>query len=330
MSQDISKTEGDGECDPSSQDQTQNADMCRKPPPTLATLFQPGNYGIVREILTHMEISTFNNLKKAAKTDKVFFHNLLHTPMKALWTCQEHDYQVFPAASDDDFLSEPTRCSNRHTQACEGFELGIPSGLAHGPLHAVCTLHSEQIAKQLANQWNWNEIWDDGVLSSVPFQRITDPVDQPSHACNCEELNGGFRLCRPCRYDVRSIYLYEVIQAAEKCAESCEWITRREPKPSDHILGHEARFCRICRGIWREEPEAHYMLNSWIRVEAQRDRRIHYSQESAQVFRCLHCKGGMRGWAICGREGRGGYSRFGVGRRLKPNLPWIEYNHPEE
>lgn len=287
----------------------QNTDLVQKPPPTFSTLFRPGNYLINREIMMCLDHHDLSNLRQAAKDiDNDLYSNLEHvtTPQ---WVCQTRDASVI--------------CHGSHIKCCEGFEMGSWYGITHGPNHGIC----EHCAAMYRKDFPIHGVVEDGPsgiseldVLDVPFKRVDKTASRPKHACACSRAYSKRHLCAHCRVELVQDYQMSAFKEVQaEPAEDLEFITTADPPLNAHLIKRNQTQCSACR---EEYDRCDRNLDSYLEQQLIKGAPIHFTEEPPQIFQCLVCAGGMRGYVVVGEEGRGDHTPFGVGRQIQQDLPW--------
>jgi hypothetical protein len=282
--------------------------------PALATLFEPGHYLIQREIMMCLDRCSFRKLKAAAKDINIdFYHNLRHHTTDAHRCCQERP--------DRDAISAIS-CDFREVRACEGFELQLPSGRAHGPMFGVCTdcNASQKGTLSVQEELKFSPYGRTYKMFSVPFRRLDGDVAPPKDPCECAEIHSKLHLCKLCRDGVRKKYLKAAKNVARKDPKCMEYIIPYEPEPSrTHVFDYNSFTCHKCIDAyedWMDHKEERFLPYTTFHA-------THTTGEPMQTLQCLNYNGYVRGVVVIGQDANGGQSHFGVGQGIRNDPPCI-------
>jgi hypothetical protein len=84
-----------------------------------------------------------------------------------------------------------------------------------------------------------------------------------------------------------------------------------------HVIKRNQAFCVKCRRHYKEQMRETGFFSNLVDP-------VHITEEPVQTFQCLYCNGSVRGYTAIAEEGDGGFSLFGIGRRMKRGLPWVD------
>lgn len=304
----MSKAEKSGNPFPGAEERSQKTDLMQKKSPTLATLFRPGNYLISREIMMHLDGADLANLRLATeRVDNDFFGNLKQVT-RPQWVCE--------GTTNPDL-----ECYGYHVKPCQGFNLKLRSGLAHGPTCAICT----HCNGYFNNSWPIDktmdqEQWTITAELILPFRRIAQNAIHPKYPCSCIETVSKLPLCGDCREEHTTAYWDKVRSIALENPQSMEYMTTEEPWSDAHIMKPNRTFCRKCQ-IWHKR--ANYLLRQHGQGPADSGFPLHFTTELEQTLQCVICEGAMRGYVVVGKGGFGLHSEYGAGRKIRQDMPWI-------
>ena len=201
-------------------------------PASLALIFQPGFDVILRGIMPKLSFKDLTRLRKAAAKNANLLRNLsspdlplpqvrcqnmppLPTTRKAFQGTDTHGWaeQAIPR--------QPCR-RELHTEnigadlaVCDGYKLGLPTGLEHGKDFLVCN-HCESLGKsRLRIVWPGTSIRLVGDVRATAELCADCALDRqilrPRAVCQCETHFENLTLCWDCRVEYPNQWLLDVI-----------------------------------------------------------------------------------------------------------------------
>jgi hypothetical protein len=202
--------------------------------PTLATLFQPGYWVINREIMLNMDVASFQNLRRAVQGgNSQFSRNLRHRITLPKWDHCHGNPTTGGHAGRLGFINP-----------CDGFRLGLESGLSHGPLHGICS-RCDRFARRrcLFDEYSYTLKY-----GKVPYRRMKHAHHPPTNSCNCKGEWKELNLCDMCRRQHCTVRRLRARAVALEERAHFEYITARNLRPFPHTIRTTVgeRSCEKC------------------------------------------------------------------------------------
>ena len=199
---------------------------------SLALIFQPGYDIIQRGLMPKLSFKDLKRLRKAAAQNTELLRNLsspyLHqpqvrcqnsSPMPITWKAFQRT--EWHGGTEQALPRQPCR-KELHTEnigvdlaVCDGFRLGLPTGIEHGEDFLVCK-HCESLGKP-------HQAMARSVTSIKPVGDIRATAElcadcaldrqilRPHAVCQCESQFQNFTLCWDCRVEYPRQWLCDVI-----------------------------------------------------------------------------------------------------------------------
>lgn len=288
----------------------------KRGPASLALLFQPGYDVIHRSIMPKLSAKDLKRLREAASRNRRLFLNLSspflpqpqvrcqnHPPLPMVWDgIQQSDWQGWSEQAG------PRQPCQRELgvenigvdlAVCDGYRLGLPTGLKHGAEVLVCDRCQSVGKAQLRMAWPGTSIklvGDPRATAELCANCAVDRQIMHPHAeCRCERLFDQLTFCWDCRTEYPKQWLLDVICEAASSLPVMDasiqpvgitWSTlERWVSPPDF----EPRSgCLDCGIDYMESAQT--WLNLWTDNEASgRESRVAYMTTPQAETVCLYC-----------------------------------------